>query len=877
MKKVFLSLLFLLAISGWLVMWADSATPYPIKMRQPDGSTITLRLHGDEFCSWYTSEDGRTVYKRGADGWWRVDSGGGPSRAMRTAAREQRAARDAANVGARKSKNGWGEKHFLVILVQWSDQAFQSGFKDYYNRALNEPGFSDFGSVGSARDYYMDASRHQFQPMFDLVGPVTISRKHNEWPETDKDSHHYEMARTMVREAVAKLDSEIDFSVYDIDKDGYIDGIYMVYPGYAQSNGGGEDTIWPHKSSVNSSEKYDGVRIGTYACSSELLGNSGTDKCGIGTFCHEFGHVVGLPDLYDTDYAVNGQAIHPSSWNLMASGNHNANGRIPARMSLMERYILGYVTEVHDLNAAGQVTLHNLDNPAFYRIPTTNEGEFFLPEVRDGSGYDSSLPAGLIIYHVDRSMNVIDGVTAAQRWEDWNLINGYEYHPCHYLEIPDKTLRPYGKYTMDGDNKNSFHSLWVFPKNSDWNVSYDVTDYDLKAWDGSQPFSLHGIKYANGEASFTMTRGSRTVTGMVTDSKTGAPVHGAVVLLEAKTSSAPARVLPMRLSVARSSASYEAETDYDGQFMIELPEDFSQQLLLSVFATDYQPAHADISGWSMRKDIQLDPVISGGTDVGLTKAILPLSKYLKWGYNTSTDYTVAVHYTAEELKEYVDGTVSSISFSTLATGQEVWVFVDYGTKERVLARRVTWGINTAVYSDRLSNQVDISDANVKIPEGTDLYVGYLIKQSDANIPVVTDNNKENPREGGTMFYHGFSTTATPGESGWQDVNFSGSVIGDALIAFTVTSPIHLTPGTTLLDLGISYIDLPSGTLSSGQKLPLKLVTSPSEKIAATSWFYDGMPVEGESLVLTAGKHVLMVRMQYADGREDKVESQIVVQ
>ena len=255
----------------------------------------------------------------------------------------------------------------------------------------------------------------------------------------------------------------------------------------------------------------------------------------------------------------------------------------------------------------------------------------------------------MIIYHVDRSNNLVYGITASQRWEDWDLINGFVDHPCHYLEIPDKTLRPDGRYTMDGDNKNSFHSLWVFPKNSDWNVSYNVTDYDLKAWDGSQPFSLHGIKYANGEASFTMTRGSRTVTGVVTDSQTGDPVRGAVVLLEAKSSSAPARVMPMRLSAARSSASFEAETDYEGQFMIELPEDFSQQMLLSVFATDYQPAHAELSGRSVRKEIQLDPVISGGTDVGLTKAIFPLSTYLKWGYNSPTDYSVAVHYKAEEL------------------------------------------------------------------------------------------------------------------------------------------------------------------------------------------------------------------------------------
>ena len=135
MKKFFLSLFFLLAVSGWLVMWADSATPNPVKMRQPDGSTITLRLHGDEFCSWYTSEDGRTYYRRGADGWWRADNSSGPNRVMRTQARSLREARDA-SMAPRKDGIGWGEKRFLVILVQWSDQSFKSGFADYFYRAI---------------------------------------------------------------------------------------------------------------------------------------------------------------------------------------------------------------------------------------------------------------------------------------------------------------------------------------------------------------------------------------------------------------------------------------------------------------------------------------------------------------------------------------------------------------------------------------------------------------------------------------------------------------------------------------------------------------------------------------------------------------------
>lgn len=876
MKKTFLSIFLMLAVSGWLMMWADSATPYPIKMRQPDGSTVTLRLHGDEFCSWYTSEDGRVYYRRGSDGWWRPDNGSGPNRVMRSQARSQREERDA-SMAPRKDGLGWGEKRFLVILVQWSDQTFKSGFEDYFHRALNENGFSDNGSVGSARDYYMDASQLQFQPVFDVIGPVTISRKHDKWPDGD-NAKHYKMAQAMIKEAAAKVDNEVDFSIYDIDKDGLVDNVYLIYPGYSQSNGGGEDTIWPHANYISSTETYDGVRISRYACSSELYGNSGSVRSGIGTFCHEFGHVLGLPDLYDTDYEENGQAFHPSAWNLMANGNHNEDGRIPARMSLYERFILGYIKEAKDLDDSGEIHLNGLDNPELYRIPTPNEGEFFLPEVRDGKGFDKTLPAGLIIYHVDRSNNLVHGLTASQRWEDWKLINGYVDHPCHYLEIPDETLRPNGRYTMDGDYKNSFHSLWVFPKNSDWNVSYNVTDLDLKAWDGSQPYSIHGIKYANGEASFTMTRGGRTVTGVVFDAQTGEPLRGAVVLVEAESSSAPARVYPMRLSAARSSASYEAETDYDGQFLIELSEDFTEDMLLSVFATNYNPGHADLHGWSVRKDIKLEPVLQGGTDIGLTKANLPITYFYSVGGSSSNDYSVAQRFSAEELNEYVGGTISTISFSTKATGSEVWVFVDYGTKERVFARRVTNPISTAVYANKLSNDVDISDAQIKIPEGEDLYIGYLIKQSDVTKPVVSDESVDNPNRDGFLMYMGFSTTETPGDGGWKNPNLDWSWnTGNAMISCSLKSPYYLDPNVTLTNLGISYIDLPSGTLTSGQRLPLKLVTSPSEKITSTTWFYDGIPVESESIVLSAGNHILMVRLQYADGREDKVESQIVVQ
>ena len=875
MKRTLLSLLVILLMGG--ALRAEVATPHPVTMRQPDGSTITLRLHGDEFCSWYTGLDGKKQYRQGADGWWRPISGSGPSRAMRSAAKSLREKRDAM-LSRRSAPLGFGNKPFLVILVEWSDQKFQEGSADYFRRALNESGFQDGGAVGSARDYWLDASYGQFEPQFDVLGPVTLSRRHDEWPEGDDDDHHYEMARTMVREAVAMLDDAVDFSAYDLDEDGYMDSIYMFYPGYAQSNGGGEDTIWPHAWGVYTSERFDGKRIGAYACSSELQGGSGTTLQGIGTFCHEFGHVLGMPDLYDTDYEDHGQAFHPSSWNLMASGNHNSSGRIPARLSSYERYMLGYITETKVLDTPADVQFGGLSNPIFHVIPTRNEGEFFLPEVREGTVWDKPLPAGMIIYHIDRSQNMVEGVSAANRWDYSGGINVYADHPCDYILIPDKTIRPNGQYAMDDpSNGNSFYSLWTFPKpeGKPYGVSYNVTEYDLIAWDGSNPFVLGEIAYSGGRASFRLSKGRRTFTGTVVDAQSGAAVKDAVVLVS-EADKATGRFVRRSLSLAatRSEARYEVRTDAQGRFNITLEEDFPSRMLLSVFATGYHAYQSEEEGWSVSRRVLAEPVIKGGEESNLSKANYPLTHYRYFGLNGYKDYTVAQHFRAEELKPYVGGTINSISFCTMASGEEIWVFVDYGTRERALARQVK-NVKTGVTASGPVNTVDISDAGITVPEGEDLYVGYLILQSNSDRPLTSDASE--PLEGGFCLYMGFSSTTPPTAEDWFDANYDMDWdVGNALIAVSLDEPLHLTEGTTLKDLGINYIDIPSGTLSSGNNLPLRLVTSPSEKPSEVQWFYDGYPVEESHVVLSAGTHTLTARLLYSDGRKELVETQITV-
>lgn len=868
-------------MAGIVPLWADVANPNPVKMRQPDGSTVTLRLHGDEFLSWYTSEDGSTRYQQGSDGWWRPAGKVNIRRSDIQAANELRAKRD--QMFRKRGQSGlglgWGSNHFLVILVEWSDQKFQTGSADYFRRALGQTGFSDNGSVGSAKDYYTDASSGRFTPNFDVYGPITLERRHNEYPAND-ESHHYYMAATMVQEAVSKLDATVDLSQYDCDGDGYIDNVYMLYPGFAQSNGGGTDTIWPHAWDAWDGVNHDGVLLSSYACSSELNGNTGTTLNGIGTFCHEFGHVIGMPDLYDTDYGTNGQALYPVSWNLMASGGHNSNGRIPARLSTYERYILGYITEFEDLAYTyGNKTIQSLDANKGYMIPTGNDGEFFIAEVRNGEKWDSPLPPGMLIYHVDRSENNVHGISASRRWDDWNLINGYADHPCYYICVPDPEMVIY-QYPILGQYFESFSGFWVFPRTSDslvafWESSYEVTSYSPEAWDGSKAYTLTDISYSNGTASFYLSAGQRAVSGKVTDAEDGDSIEGAYVIVTRQNEPDNAQGRTLSLSNARRSALYETRTDSEGLYRIILDDGAPQTLDIHVYATGYLPSVETASGGVITKHFALQPVIAGSMPTTISKANLPLSSYGYWGYSERQNYTVAQKFTAAELASHIGEKIDAINFYTNATEEEIWVFVDFGTSERVLAKRV-YDVNNRMSSDiAASNSIDVSDENITIPENTDVYVGYMIKNSNTSYSAFTDGGPY--KSGGFMLQYDFSTTQAGGNNWMEPPVTLGWGAGNALVSMTLKPEEQIDPRATLSDMGISYISIPEGTLTAGSTLQLRLVTSKSRRPTNVYWNYDRAASEESSVVLASGKHVIQAILYYEDGTWDTVEARINVQ
>lgn len=466
---------------------AASANAVPAKqgvlnVEQPDGTTLRVRLTGDEWSHLYTTEDGYPLLYDDAAGYVYANVAADgvltPSSIVAVNAERRTPAAQAflssvnkeyvkLQAPASRRNKGTrgiglfddtrypvlGEQKALVILVEFQDVKFNSkngsAYKyetiqddytahDYFSEMLNKEGFDHFGGTGSVRDWFLFNSRDeegnpQFIPTFDVFGPVTLSNRMsyyggNDYSGSDKRPDE------MVTEACEALDDEIDFSEYDRDGDGMVDNIYVFYAGYGEADGGGDNTIWPHSWDVRNGGQnvtLDGVRLGRYGCSNET---SYTTKIpdGIGTFTHEFSHVMGLPDLYATSYT---SSFTPGAYSVMDYGPYNNNGRTPPNYSAFERVALDWMTPRQFEYAEGDYVIPMLaDTNVAYIVPCYKNGEinpneYFLCEARQKVGNDKYIPGhGMLIWHVDYVKSVWDANrvnnTPAHQYVDLIEANG---------------------------------------------------------------------------------------------------------------------------------------------------------------------------------------------------------------------------------------------------------------------------------------------------------------------------------------------------------------------------------------------------------------------------------------------------------------------
>lgn len=390
---------------------------------QADGSSIEVQVIGDEFYHYTINREGKQIRLNEA-GMYEV-VGEAPSAAKVKAKRaEGQARRGRKEFGKTPNPAPKG----VVILVNFSNKSMQSSHTNaVFNEMCNSENCTVNAGYPSAREYFKSQSNGAYSPQFDVFGPVTLSKAVSYYGANDSEGND-EYATDAVIEACILANnqySNLNFADYDSDNDGKVDFVYVIYAGYGEADGGSENTIWPHNWSIQelvtdyaaytqytkSQTKLDGKYLDNYAMSNELdyYNNSLT---GIGTLCHEFGHVMGLPDFYETNYGNNYKnAVTPNDWDVMDGGAYNGDGHCPPNYSPWEKYFFGWHTPINLGDNGQNLTLYangTSDYQAYQinasgnLISATTAGECYYIENRQQSGWDAGLPShGMLIWKVN--------------------------------------------------------------------------------------------------------------------------------------------------------------------------------------------------------------------------------------------------------------------------------------------------------------------------------------------------------------------------------------------------------------------------------------------------------------------------------------------
>lgn len=477
-----------------LVVFCTTTYAVPTKrgtftVTQPDGTELTICRMGDEFFHYTTTEDGFLVKKNEANvyEYAEFDTHTATTKSLgvkanniakrsaeeksllanidRNAMHNYAIAQRQAAKAQKSAKKSAGSVNIvpkgLVILVNFSDTKFtQADPQSYFDDLMNKEGFNTNGGYGSVRDYFKASSGNQYAPEFKVVGPYTVSKTADYYAtgngavtdiENDEDYGIYNVGY-MINEACSLAYADgVSFADYDLDNDGEVDYIYVIYAGHNSAEWA-EHTIWPHSWYVsvwisNASQRtYGGYTVDLYACSSELRGETGNNLCGIATFCHEFSHVLGLPDYYDTNYGTNVNST-PGAWTLMDQGSYNNDGLTPPVYSAYDRYYMGWLTPTI-MNSAENVTLEDLQTTNTARVVTssgtlpsaTSTSEAYYFENRQQQGWDEYLPGhGMLVTKVKYNSSA---------WQS-NIVNN---GTTMYYDIVEAE----GKKSAGGDDSDPF-------------------------------------------------------------------------------------------------------------------------------------------------------------------------------------------------------------------------------------------------------------------------------------------------------------------------------------------------------------------------------------------------------------------------------------
>lgn len=510
MRRVLKNFVLSAAFAASACLHVDAVPAYPglIESVQPDGTVVSIRLRGDEHRNWAETVDGYTLM-HDSQGYWafaRETDGGAVEASGIRYFNDSRAARAAGiapglRVALQKAMPAKapdsslqidesfpvdGKRRLLMLLVNYSDTEPLFSQADF-NDMMNAEGYN---GIGSFRDYYLEASYGKLDIETTVTRWVTLP-----YP---KSSYGSDGAVAIIRDALNLLDGEIDLKDFDNDGDGILDGLSVIHQGAGQEYTGSYYDIWSHSSTIYGME-FDGVQVRRYTIEPELLGTTGRMST-IGVVCHEFGHNLGAPDFYDTDYDQSGGDFPGTGvWDLMGSGAWNGDlGDRPAGTNMWQKIQLGWCEPIQLLESTDVTGMKSADKePVAYRFDTTVPGEYFILENRQQSGvFDRALPGhGLVAYHVNEAR--------IKQTIDLNTLNA-SYPQAMYMVCASAGCDPDSYPTSYG---NLSRSDAPFPSSRGVDSFSDRTLPSTKSQDGRFSYkSLSNIaENADGEISFTFT------------------------------------------------------------------------------------------------------------------------------------------------------------------------------------------------------------------------------------------------------------------------------------------------------------------------------------------------------------------------------------
>ena len=524
-----------------------------LTLHQPDGTSFPASIRGDEYYKIKTTLDGHFIIQE-EDGWWcygYFDSEGRrfstgfhvgcdvphailsasltiPFDILSAKAHKKRATaarnRMINRITTRSGEDIQDKSKMkgLIILAEFKDIKMRHT-REEFEALIKEKDYSLNGGSGSALDYLNEQFNGMIDFEFDVTRVVTLGRDRSYYGKNDENGDDMKPYQ-MVIDACKALEDEIDFSVYDQNGDAEVDNIFVFFAGDDEADGGDEDCIWSHKWFIKDGAWQtvivDGVVLNKYACSSELRRKDQKKiLTGIGTFCHEYSHTFELPDLYDTDYEASG-GMSGALWlytSLMDSGNHNNEGNTPPNFDAVIRELLsemGYpgILSPETIDSTGRYRLEPIGRSGrYFRIDTSQEGDYFLLENRKAEGWDGYIRGnGMLVYHIDKHSKVMSEfygyeIPAEMRWTNANEVNCIPDHQFADLIEADNRKDDFNTHSaLTTAAVGSGISSIFFPYGKVDGINSE-THPDFKEWSGNAlGYSITNITFDGDDILFSL-------------------------------------------------------------------------------------------------------------------------------------------------------------------------------------------------------------------------------------------------------------------------------------------------------------------------------------------------------------------------------------